>query len=88
MLVCVYIKVLHLYTYIACWMSELYLQCGSYICSVLCVKYLHSDPHCLVNSSNLICYIYVYLACVCQMFGIYGIHVQFGDIFVSVTHMK
>ena len=36
-----------LYTHVACWLCEKYLQCGSHVCSV---SYMYNDT----GSSNLI----------------------------------
>ena len=43
-----------LYAHIVCWLCEVYLQCGSCICSVIYVKYVFSVPCHRVDGQNFI----------------------------------
>ena len=48
----------------------LYLECGSHICSVLCVKYVYTAPCSLFDTSDFICGI-----CMCMHFSY--MHVEY-----------
>ena len=48
-------KIFGLYAHVACWLCELYLECGSHNCSVIYVKYVYTASYCLVGVSDLIC---------------------------------
>ena len=34
---------LGLYVHLSCWQSDIHLQCGSHICSMVCAKYVYSE---------------------------------------------
>ena len=72
-----YAKALDLHAHVACWPCELYLECGSHICSVVYVKYMYSFPCHLVDASHFIYmpYICAYVPrYACQVIGVYGIY--------------
>ena len=37
-------KMLGLYTHVACWLCELYFECGSYIYSAIYIQYVYNAP--------------------------------------------
>ena len=71
-------------------LCELYLACGSQICSVICVKYVYSTPCCLVDDSYSICGI---VMCIHPPYGLvkYWTYVAYepslGGIFISGIYL-
>ena len=50
-----------LYGDTACWLCELHLEFGSHISSVRYVNYVCSAPFCILDYTEFICCIYMYI---------------------------
>ena len=61
-----------LYAHVACLSHELCFQCGSHICPVIYVKYVHNVAYSMIDACDFICdtYVYTFPICTCQIFGI------------------
>ena len=71
----------YLYSHLACWPCELYLEHGIHICWVMYVKYICSGSCCTVDTSDLMWHIYMHTSPVyaCQVFGIHDICALFSE---------